>query len=60
MLDNLHNNKIRQAFVSLNADGIVMWSSGPNGIDERGEGDDIFELPQKLWIQNPAEPERGR
>lgn len=49
MLDNLRNDKIRRAFARLNADGIVMWSSGPNGINEEGEGDDIFELPQKLW-----------
>lgn len=60
MLDNLRNDKIRRAFANLNAEGIVMWSSGPNGINEKGEGDDIFELPQKLWNQNPAETERSR
>ncbi len=55
ILDNLRSDKIRRAFANLNADGIVMWSSGPNGINEGGEGDDIFEQPSSKWRKKGEE-----
>lgn len=30
----------------ISVGGFVVWSSGPNGIDERGVGDDLFEMPR--------------
>ena len=47
------NPSIRQFAI----DKYIIWSSGPNGINEGGEGDDIFELPRKLWGQNSAKME---
>lgn len=28
--------------------GVIVWSSGPNGINEKGAGDDIFLLRKEL------------
>lgn len=54
MLRSFQNENTRMALVVLSVHGIVMWSSGPNGINEEGEGDDIFELPRSQWQMSHA------
>ena len=49
MLRSFHDADIRTGLKGHTVGGIVMWSSGPNGINEHGEGDDIFELPRNKW-----------
>ena len=49
MIRSFHNADIRTGLNGHTIGGIVMWSSGPNGINECGEGDDIFELPRRQW-----------
>lgn len=43
---------IRRNLRNYTVGGIIMWSSGPNGINENGNGDDIFELPRNRWDQS--------
>lgn len=48
-LSSFHSATIRNGLNNYTVEGIVMWSSGPNGINENGEGDDIFELARNQW-----------
>lgn len=43
MLSNIPDERIRQALAGFTANGMIMWSSGKNGVNEHGSGDDIFE-----------------
>ena len=51
MLYRFHDEGIRKSLRDYTVGGIVLWSSGPNGINENGGGDDIFELSRKTWCQ---------
>lgn len=44
-LDNFIEEGLRDGLAYYSVDGVVVWSSGPNGINEHGDGDDRFELP---------------
>lgn len=46
-LDNFSDKEIKRLLADLTVNGIVMWSSGPNGINEHGTGDDVLELPKR-------------
>lgn len=42
MLTLIPDSYLRAALADYSPRGIAMWSSGPNGINEYGRGDDIF------------------
>lgn len=50
-LTRFPSGAIRDALLECSPGGIAMWSSGPNGINEYGEGDDILSVP-KTWIRS--------
>lgn len=57
MLCHFDDESIRKRFRDYTIGGIVLWSSGQNGIDEKGGGDDIFESSRKLWWQRRGLPD---
>ena len=36
-------------FRNLTGRNLIMWSSGPNGINENGQGDDILDGEESCW-----------
>jgi len=49
-LTRFPSKDIRDALLECSPDGIAIWSSGPNGINEYGDGDDMLVVP-KSWIR---------
>ena len=41
---------MREALLESSPNGIAIWSSGPNGVNEYGDGDDIL-VVTKTWIR---------
>ncbi len=46
MLSRFTDEEIKKGLKDYTTGGVVVWSSGPNGINEYGNGDDILERPR--------------
>lgn len=46
MLSRFADDEIKEGLKDYTIGGMVVWSSGPNGINEYGDGDDILEQPK--------------